>query len=128
MSIDTKDVHIKEMVNNFRKFNRLLINKISITKYKIKNLSSKKDLMIFSGPTVSKLIIDEIIIKIKNIVKNNFILFSRKINFLFLINIIPTIKKRRIFKLIIKLPAIKEIGIKNKRKLAEFSKFRNFFD
>ena len=126
-SIDTKDVHIKEIVNNFLKFNRLLINKISITKYKIKNLSSKKDLMIFSVSAVVKLIIVEIIIKIKNIVKNNFILFSRKINFLFLINIIPAIKKRRIFKLIIKLPAIKEIGIKDKRKLVEFSKFRNFF-
>ena len=116
------------MVNNFRKFNKLLINNISITKYKTKNLSKKKDLKIFSILSILKLIIEEIIIKMKNIAKNNFVLFSWKLSCLFLINIIPTIRKKRIFKLIIKLPAIKDMGIKDKRKLVEFSKFNNCFN
>ena len=127
-SIDTKDVHIKEIVNNFLKFKRLLINKISIIKYKIKNLSKKIDLMIFSSATIEILIIDEIIVKIKNIVRNYFILFSWKVSLFSLINTIPAIIKARIFKLIIKLPAIKEIGIKDKRKLVKFSKFNNLFN
>ena len=126
-SIDTKDVHIKEIVNNFLKFNRLLINKISIIKYKIKNLNKKIDLVTFSRPTIEILIIDEIIIKIKNIVRNNFVLFSWKVSLFFLININPKIINTRIFKLTIKLPAIKAIGTKDKRKLVKFSKFNNLF-
>ena len=69
-------MHIKEIENNFLKFNKLLINKISIIKYKIKNLNKKMDFVIFSSHTIEILIIDETIIKIKNIERNNFVLFS----------------------------------------------------
>ena len=127
-SIDTKDVQASEIIKNLFKFNKLLINKISTTKYKIKNLSNKMDFMMFSCPTIEKLINDEKIIEIKKSDKDKFILFIWKVNFFLFINIIPTIKKIKIFKLIIKLPAINEIGIKDKKKLMSFSKSNNFFN
>ena len=46
---------------------------------------------------------------------------------IFLINIIPEIIRKRIFKFIIRLPAIKEIGIKDNSILVKFSRFGNFF-
>ena len=126
--MDTKEVHNKEKAKSFLKFNKLFINKISIIKYKKRNLSNRIDLKIFSWPTVEKLIIEETIIKIKNIVKNNFALFIWKTSPFCLTNIIPAIRNKRTFKFTIKLPAIKEIGNRDKRKLVKFSKFSNFFN